>query len=134
MASLQGIDHVAVTVADLDRSCDFYAGLFGVGDVRDYVRDGRVSVRQLTLGGGARLSVHQAGNGVELVAARPTPGSMDICFRFGGPIEEAVALLGAHGVAIADGPSPRRLSDGRPSHSVYFHDPDGNLVELMAAD
>jgi catechol 2,3-dioxygenase-like lactoylglutathione lyase family enzyme len=127
---LSGIDHVAITVADLDRTTEFYDRLFGVEVFHDY----KPIVRTLFVGGGVRLNVHQAGNGVELVAARPTPGSTDICFAWDGPIGEAVDLLAAHGVEIVDGPSPRETRDLEPSHSVYFHDPDGNLVELMAPD
>jgi catechol 2,3-dioxygenase-like lactoylglutathione lyase family enzyme len=128
------IDHVAITVADLEKTCGFYTALFGAEVWRDHAPGGRPAIRVLMLGGGARLSVHQAGNGIDLVAARPTPGSADICLRFGGAIDEAAALLRAHDIEIVDGPSPRRTADGLAAHSVYFRDPDGNLIELMAAD
>lgn len=128
--ALQLIDHVAITVADIETTTAFYDRLFGA----EVLRDHKPIVRALKLGGGVQLSVHQSGNGVDLVAARPTPGSVDICFRIPAPIEAAVLHLGKHGVAIVDGPSPRTASDGRPAQSVYFRDPDGNLIELMAAD
>jgi hypothetical protein len=54
--------------------------------------EGRVLVRQIAMGG-ALLSVHQSGKGVELVADRPTVGAADLCFRWSGDIESAVALL-----------------------------------------
>jgi catechol 2,3-dioxygenase-like lactoylglutathione lyase family enzyme len=131
---LLGIDHVAITVADMDATCAFYNRLFGARVLDDHRLDGRPIVRVIVVGGGVRLSVHQAGNGVDLVAREPTPGSVDICFRWGGSIEQAASFLGEKGVAVIDGPSPRRTADGKPSQSVYFRDPDGNLVELMAAD
>jgi catechol 2,3-dioxygenase-like lactoylglutathione lyase family enzyme len=134
MTLLAGIDHVAITVADLETTCAFYTALFGAEVMRDYRPEGRPLLRVLRLGGGARLSIHQAGNGVELVAVRPTPGSADICFRFSGTVNEAAKLLRSHDIEIVDGPSPRQTADGLPSHSVYFRDPDGNLMELMAAD
>ena len=96
--------------------------------------DGKLIVRAIRIGGAVQLSVHQFGNGVELVAARPMPGSEDICFRFTGKIEQAAELLQMHGVEIIDGPSPRENNQMQPSQSVYFRDPDGNLVELMATD
>jgi catechol 2,3-dioxygenase-like lactoylglutathione lyase family enzyme len=71
---------------------------------------------------------------MELVANRPTVGGADICLRWSGSIESAAELLRQHAVAIVDGPSRRRTVDGLASHSVYFRDPDGNLLELMAAD
>lgn len=128
--TLQFIDHVAITVADMDVTTAFYARLFGA----EVLRDHKPIVRALKLGGGVQLSIHQYGNGVDLVAARPTPGSLDICLRIAAPIGEAVRHLGEHGVEIIDGPSPRTDNQGRPAQSVYFRDPDGNLVELMATD
>jgi catechol 2,3-dioxygenase-like lactoylglutathione lyase family enzyme len=79
------------------------------------------------------LSIHQAGNGLGLVAKRPTIGGADFCWRWDGKIDSALALLTEHGIDVIDGPSPRRTADGLPSDSVYFRDPDGNLLELMAA-
>jgi catechol 2,3-dioxygenase-like lactoylglutathione lyase family enzyme len=126
--TLQFIDHVAITVADIDATTEFYARLFDV----EVLRDHKPIVRALRLGGGVQLSIHQFGNGVDLVAARPTPGSADICFRIAAPIEAAVELLGMYDVGIVDGPSRRTDNQGLPAQSVYFRDPDGNLVELMA--
>ena len=97
----------------------------------NYAPQGKPLVRQIALGG-ALLSVHQAGNGIELVAKQPTIGSADICFRWNGGIASAVALLNERGVEIIEGPVPRRTADGLPSQSVYFRDPDANLIELMA--
>ncbi len=133
-ALLLGIDHVAITVADMDTACAFYDRLFGVKIVRDYAPNGRSFVRGIVLGGQTGMSLHQQGNGVELVARKPTPGAVDICFTWGGPIEAAVAHLGTHGVEIIEGPSPRTTARGLPAQSVYFRDPDGNLLELMATD
>lgn len=133
MAKLGGYDHVAITVRDLEATCAFYFKLFGATKNSEYVADGKVLVRQISLGGAA-LSVHQAGNGAPLVAKQPTVGAADICLTWEGTIESAADLLREHGVTIIDGPSPRRTASGQPSRSVYFRDPDDNLLELMAAD
>lgn len=133
MSHVLGIDHVAITVSDLEATCAFYDKLFGARTHLDHAPHGKSLVRQIALGG-ALLSVHQAGNGHELVAKRPTVGGADICLRWSGDIGSAIALLGAHGVPIIEGPARRRTADGRPSQSVYFRDPDDNLLELMAAD
>jgi catechol 2,3-dioxygenase-like lactoylglutathione lyase family enzyme len=132
-ARLTLIDHVAITVADVLATAAFYDRLFGAEVLKDHHMDGRRIIQVLRIGG-VQLSVHQLGNGLDLVAARPTPGSVDICFRFAGPIGSAVRLLREHGVEIVDGPSPRTDNQGNPAQSVYFRDPDGNLVELMASD
>jgi catechol 2,3-dioxygenase-like lactoylglutathione lyase family enzyme len=133
MPHILGIDHVAFAARDLEETCRFYDQLFGARVHLDHAPDGKSLVRQISLGG-ALLSVHQAGNGMELVASRPTVGGADICLRWSGSIESAAELLRQHAVAIVDGPSRRRTADGLASHSVYFRDPDGNLLELMAAD
>ena len=133
MSSISGIDHVAITVADLEATCAFYDALFGARQVAEIVENDRVALRQILIGG-ALLSVHQSGNGRDLVARRPTVGSVDICFRWDGGIDSAVSLLQSCAIAIIEGPVPRRTADGLPSRSVYFRDPDGNLIELMASD
>ena len=134
MALLRFIDHVAITVADAERTTRFYDKLFGAEVPFDHAPDGRTLVRTVIVGGGVRLNVHQQGNGIDLVADKPTPGSVDICFRFGGTIKDAEALLLGHGIEIIEGPSPRIDNEGNEAQSVYFKDPDGNLVELMAND
>ena len=132
MAQVSGIDHVAITVADMNASCDFYCRLFGGQTIAEYAPQDRALVRQIAVGR-AVLSIHQSGNGMDLVARRPTIGAADVCFRWDGTIESAVSLLHEHGIEITEGPTPRRTADGLPSQSVYFRDPDGNLLELMAA-
>jgi catechol 2,3-dioxygenase-like lactoylglutathione lyase family enzyme len=127
-----GIDHVAITVQDMEVACSFYKRLFGAHTVSEYAPAGKALVRQIAIGGTV-LSIHQAGNGLELVAKRPTSGAADICWRWGGSIESALALLTEHEIEVIEGPSPRRTADGLLSDSVYFRDADGNLLELMAA-
>ena len=133
MPAILGIDHVAFAAHDLEATCAFYDRLFGARTHLDHAPDGKSLVRQIALGG-ALLSIHQAGNGHELVARHPTVGGADICLRWSGSIESAADLLRAHEITIVDGPSRRRTADGLPALSIYFRDPDGNLLELMAAD
>lgn len=61
-------------------------------------------------------------------------GSEDLCFEWSGPIEGAVERLRAHDVPIEVGPVKRFGARGREGTSVYFRDPDGNLLELMSYD
>lgn len=133
MPGILGIDHVAFAAHDLEATCAFYDRLFGARTHSDYAPAGKSLVRQIGLGG-ALLSIHQAGNGLELVARQPNAGGADICLRWSGNIESAMDLLRAHEITIVDGPSPRRTADGLPALSIYFRDLDGNLLELMAAD
>ena len=133
MARVAGIDHVAITVGDLEATCAFYDRLFGAQTRAEHASGGKVLVRQIAMGG-ALLSVHQAGNGAPLAARRPTVGAADICLRWRGTIQDAAKLLHDQGIDIIEGPVARQTADGLPSQSVYFRDHDGNLIEIMAAD
>ena len=82
----------------------------------------------------SRLSIHSAAAPAEPHAEVPAAGSEDMCFRFDGPIAEAEALLRGHAVDVELGPVPRPAADGEMGQSVYFRDPDRNLVELLSTD
>lgn len=128
---IRGIDHVAITVADLDAACAFYARVLGASVEEEYEIGGRIAVKRVAFGQ-AILNIHQQGNGVDLVARQPMPGSVDICFRWQGDIAVAQVQLESRGVTVIEGPVARTTADGISAYSVYFRDPDGNLIELMA--
>ncbi|WP_174273951.1 VOC family protein [Sphingomonas bacterium] len=129
---ISGFDHVAITASDLDAICNFYGDVLGARIDAEYPWNGRPAVRRVFVGG-ALLNIHQQGNGIDLVARTPTPGAADLCFRWDGTIEGAQALIEAKGVTVIEGPAPRTSHDGKRGASIYFNDPDGNLIELMAA-
>jgi catechol 2,3-dioxygenase-like lactoylglutathione lyase family enzyme len=117
------IDHFVLTVADIDRTCDFYARALGMEPVT--FGDGR---RALAFGA-HKINLHAAGREFEPKAARPTPGSGDFCLITETPIEDLVRHLSSEGIAVELGPVPRTGAGG-PLLSIYFRDPDGNLVEV----
>jgi catechol 2,3-dioxygenase-like lactoylglutathione lyase family enzyme len=125
------VDHIALTVEDVERASAFYVRVLGARVAHDHMRDGKIGIRNIVMGETV-FNLHQRDNDFELIASRPTPGAADICLRWLGSIDEAAAQLAAAGVHIVEGPTPRRNSDGEPAQSIYFHDPDGNLLELMA--
>lgn len=131
---IRSLDHVAITCADLEATLAFYKRVLGATThYEEQWRAGTIPVVILQLGG-CRMSLHSAAAPAKPHARVPTPGSEDVCFRFDGPIAEAVALLERHGVAIVEGPVPRPAADGTLGQSVYFRDPDGNLLELLSTD
>ena len=126
-----GLDHIAITVADVDASIAWYARVLGAVPLHlDLWQSGAIPIALLQVGA-SRLSVHPATAPAEPHAVRPTPGSADVCFRFEGPVSDIVEMLHKCGIDIVDGPVPRPASDGRRGTSVYFRDPDGNLLELL---
>lgn len=131
---IRSLDHVAITCADLEATLAFYKRVLGATThYEEQWRAGTIPVVILQLGG-CRMSLHSAAAPAKPHARVPTPGSEDVCFRFDGPIAEAVALLERHGVAIVEGPVARPAADGTLGQSVYFRDPDGNLLELLSTD
>jgi catechol 2,3-dioxygenase-like lactoylglutathione lyase family enzyme len=78
-----------------------------------------------------RFNLHQAGRETAPHAAHPTPGSADLCLATTTPLDQVLAHLDAHGVAVEEGPVPRTGALG-PITSVYIRDPDGNLIEIAA--
>jgi catechol 2,3-dioxygenase-like lactoylglutathione lyase family enzyme len=130
--SVRGFDHLAITVADVERTLAFYRDVLGARVLyADEFRAGRIPVVVLEIGVN-RINVHPARAPVSPHAGRPTPGSVDLCFRWDAPLADAVALLHRHGVAVEEGPVPRPAADGTWGSSVYFRDPDGNLLELLS--
>jgi catechol 2,3-dioxygenase-like lactoylglutathione lyase family enzyme len=79
--------------------------------------------------GRQKINLHPHGREFEPKAARPTPGSGDLCFLTSTPIAEVASHLAAEGVRIIDGPVRRTGATG-PILSLYFRDPDGNLIEV----
>ncbi|MBF9068592.1 VOC family protein [Streptacidiphilus fuscans] len=117
------LDHLVLTVQDIDATVDFYTRVLGMAEVT--FREGR---RALVFGS-SKINLHQAGAEFEPKAARPTSGSADLCFIVGEPLDQVLAELAAQGVPVEQGPVERTGATG-PIESVYVRDPDGNLVEL----
>ena len=121
--SIDRIDHIVLTVFDLDRTIDFYARVLGMEPVS--FAGGR---RGLAFGR-QKLNLHQAGREFEPKALKPAPGAIDLCLVAATPLEAVIESLKAAGVAIIEGPVPKTGATG-PMMSVYFRDPDGNLIEV----
>jgi catechol 2,3-dioxygenase-like lactoylglutathione lyase family enzyme len=115
-----------IAVSEWERSNRFYADVLGAEVDQNDATFGHYRFE------GWQLNVHGPGF-VGLNAARPVePGNSDLCFVWPGPIEEALAHLERHGVAIEAGPLDSESGAGGPGRHVYFRDPDGSLLELVS--
>lgn len=121
------LDHIVLTVRDVAATCDFYARALGL-EPREFVPEDGPGRWALHFGR-QKINLHPAGHEFEPKARNPAPGSGDLCFITEGPLEDVVARLEAAGVAIELGPVPRDGAEG-PMMSIYFRDPDGNLIEV----
>ena len=121
------LDHLVLTVRNVEATVAFYAGALGMQPVS--FGAGR---RALAFGQ-QKINLHPADAPLTPYAARPTPGSADLCLITSTPIPEVMAHLKSVGVAIEEGPVPRTGAVG-PITSVYLRDPDGNLIEVSTYD
>ncbi|MEM8841943.1 MAG: VOC family protein [Pseudomonadota bacterium] len=120
---IQSLDHLVLTVASIEASVSFYAGVLGMEEIR--FGAGRIALAF----GSQKINLHQAGREFEPKAAHPGPGSADLCFLSETPVAEIAARLAAMGVEIEEGPVPRTGATG-PITSIYLRDPDANLIEI----
>jgi catechol 2,3-dioxygenase-like lactoylglutathione lyase family enzyme len=124
---ITGIDHFVLTVASLETTLDFYERVLGM---RRSITAGRPAS---LLFGGQKINVHQRDKPFEPKATTPTLGSADFCLISEWPTEAIVARLAAAGIQPELGPVARSGARG-PMTSIYFRDPDGNLVEISRYD
>jgi catechol 2,3-dioxygenase-like lactoylglutathione lyase family enzyme len=117
------LDHFVLTVADVAATCAFYHRVLGMAVVS--FGDGRKALAF----GQQKINLHAHGHEFEPKADRPTPGAADFCLLTSVPLADVVARLRAEGVALVAGPVPRTGATG-PMESIYFRDPDGNLIEV----
>ncbi len=117
------LDHLVLTVRDIEATCAFYGRVLGMTSVT--FGAGRRALRF----GRQKINLHQAGKEHDPKARVPTAGSGDLCFITTTPVAEVVRHLEACQVAIVEMPSIRTGAVG-PIQSVYFRDPDGNLLEV----
>lgn len=122
MIIIDRIDHIVLTVRDLAVTINFYSRVLGMTPVEFEGRKALAFGRQ-------KLNLHLAGHEFEPKAHLAAPGTADICLITTTPIEAVVAHLGRENVAILQGPVMRTGAIG-PIRSVYFRDPDQNLVEV----
>ena len=117
------LDHLVLTVRHVEVTCDFYSRVLGM--------------EVITFGGGRRalgfgrqkINLHAVESPISPHAKCPQPGSGDLCFITSSPVGEIVSRLERNGVVIELGPVGR-MGATRPIMSVYFRDPDLNLIEV----
>ncbi|SEM78503.1 Catechol 2,3-dioxygenase [Methylobacterium sp. UNC300MFChir4.1] len=118
------LDHCVIHVSDWARSNAFYRDVVGA----EILERGPGFAYRF---GGVQLNCHGPGVEPVPVAAKPVqPGNSDLCFRWSGAIETAIAHLEAAGVPVELGPVERHGAAGA-GISVYFRDPDGSLLEFI---
>lgn len=129
MIRIDSLDHLVLTVADIAQTLSFYSRVLGMTPQR-FVSGG---VERHALAFGAqKFNLHQVDRVVDPNVRHATPGSADLCLLTETPIAAVADHLAACDVSVILGPV-RRTGAVHPLMSVYFYDPDENLVEISNA-
>ena len=122
---LTQIDHIVLTVADVEATCQFYSRTLGCEVIT--FGSGRKALR---IGQSAqKINLHPAEHPFQPAAQFPQPGTADLCFITSTPMDAVIEQLAQLNVPIIEGPV-RRTGTFGPILSVYIRDPDGNLIEI----
>jgi len=115
-------NHIALYVADLSKSADFYQDVIGAEIISDPFQDDR----HVWLKIGEHSQLH-------LIAGsqRPDPGNMHFAFSVPS-LEEFVEKLRNAGIGYDDGHGGANKIRLRPDgvKQIYFQDPDGYWIEV----
>lgn len=120
---IDSLDHLVLTVQSIEETCSFYSQVLGMRVVTFG------SARKALAFGCQKINLHQAGKEFEPKAAKPTPGSADLCFITSTPLEAVIQHFRAMRVEIEMGPVDRTGATGGLT-SIYVRDPDHNLIEI----
>jgi catechol 2,3-dioxygenase-like lactoylglutathione lyase family enzyme len=121
--NVKSLDHLVLTVRDLQAAIDFYTRALGMQEVS--FGGGRKALAF----GAQKINLHLAGHEFEPKAQQPTPGSADLCFLTDTPVAQYAARLAELGIEVIEGPVARTGAVG-PLLSIYVRDPDMNLIEI----
>ena len=120
-------DHIVLTVNDIQETVKFYERALGFETEIFQGSDGRP--RFALRFGKQKINLQDRATDTANKAQVPTLGSGDFCLIAAVPLQQVVDHLRAEHIPIVAGPVTRRGAVG-VMHSVYFRDPDGNLVEV----
>jgi catechol 2,3-dioxygenase-like lactoylglutathione lyase family enzyme len=124
---IKAIDHLVLTITDPDATRRIYETGLGMTWATFTTPDGQT--REALTFGTQKINIHHQGREFEPKATHPTPGSADLCFLTDTPVSKVADQMTNLGYPTLEGPTPKSGAVGRLS-SVYFLDPDGNLIEV----
>ena len=126
MPKVKALDHLVLTIADLEATVEFYVHL---GMVHEEFEANDGSSRHALSFGAQKINLHLAGGLFEPHALNPVQGSADLCLITDDPLATWEDHLAGLGIVVELGPVDRTGATG-PLRSIYLRDPDGNLIEI----
>ena len=110
---MRRIDHVVLTVTDLEQSMRFYHEVFDMPVIKEQSNDDLITMRC----------------GHQLIRLQKIDRSADLCLVAGDSIDDIVHHLNSYYIDIIAGPIVKQGAEGEMT-SLYVYDPDNNLIEI----
>jgi len=120
---ITALDHLVLTVRDVEAMCAFYAEVLGM-EILTFA-EGRKALRF----GAGKINLHPISAPFEPHAKQPALGAADLCFIVRQDVQTLAEALQARGIVLLGPPVVRTGAVGAIL-SIYFYDPEGNLIEL----
>lgn len=123
---IERMDHLVITVHDMEVATAFYRDVLGMVVVPQHNNNHTVSLKC-----GQQLIRLQPTDrpASEIQAAKPTPGSIDLCLVSAEPLDDVLAEFKAKHIEVVNGPITKHGSAGKMT-SIYVRDPDQDLIEI----
>ena len=122
------IDHVVITVSDINKSIDFYSNILGM-ELHEFLSSTDNVKRKSIKFGKQKINLHEASKSFKPHANNPLPGTMDICFLSEINVDDWIKIFNKFDIKIEEGPVQKTGANG-PIRSIYVRDPDKNLIEI----
>ena len=122
------IDHVVITVFDINKSVHFYSNILGM-ELQEFLSSTDNTKRKSLKFGRQKINLHEVSKPFKPHANKPLPGTMDICFISEINVNDWIKIFDNFDIKIEDGPVKKTGANG-PIRSIYVRDPDKNLIEI----
>ncbi|XPV68597.1 MAG: VOC family protein [Halarcobacter sp.] len=123
MFKVKTIDHLVLTVKDIDETVAFYTAVLGMK--KEVFKENRVALKF----GHQKINLHKLGSEFEPKATNVKEGSADLCFISDVSVVEFKKHIESFSIEVIEGPVKRTGALGQ-INSIYLRDPDGNLIEI----